>query len=281
MKPCPSSVRRRPIYDGSNSRPEFRNDFRLEPRVPLEPRAVSWARVREREPIGPPVPPGSHCIGDALPADQVIILCVSPEDQREADVRQSRQNLRAPRRSALPARWSVPRGTRARETEAHGDDRHDVRIVEFLFCHPHPVSKPHTTGVGERHPRFVYAAPRRLPCDEDSCGRMDLKDRPWAFGKLALAYPARSHTSQEIGEHHLGGRVRPPGKSDALRLVVTRQDAFLACRYFVVRPPRKSRTLANLTAITIPWTGPSNSMPKHVAYASPRMGSSTRLALRA
>src|SRR3984885_13821504 len=106
-------------------------------------------------------------------------LGVLADEENEFEVGHERKHLLAPQFSAFAARRQVAAlGVKARETEAHGHDGDDLRIVENLLANAEPAAQADARRVGIGTARGMDSHPRRLTGDADARGGTDLEDGP-------------------------------------------------------------------------------------------------------
>ena len=104
-------------------------------------------------------------------------LRVLADEENEFQIGQSREHWLAPQFGAFAAwRQVAAFGVKARETEAHGHDGDDLRIVENALTDAEPAAQADARRVGIGTTRGMDSNPRRLAGDANARGRRDLKD---------------------------------------------------------------------------------------------------------
>jgi hypothetical protein len=107
-------------------------------------------------------------------------LGVLADEENELQIGESREHWLAPQFGAFTTwREIAAFGVKARETEAHGHDGDDPRIVENALTDAEPAPQPDAGWVGIGSTRGMDSNPRRLAGDANARGGRNLKDGPW------------------------------------------------------------------------------------------------------
>src|SRR6266571_5304123 len=120
--------------DGFEPSPQLRQHLALEPGVPLHPKPVARARVRQREKLGEVFVAGAHGLGQSLLSSraEVVGLGIAAYEERQPYARQERAQPRVPVRRALGAWRKIARIPRSRIAQARRDDGDAALVVEIL-----------------------------------------------------------------------------------------------------------------------------------------------------
>src|SRR5438445_11040787 len=129
--------------DGFEPSPQLRQYFTLEPGVPLHPKPVARAGVRQREKLGQVFVAGAHGLGQSLLSAraEVIGLGIAAYEKRQPDARQERAQPRVPVRRALGARRKIARFARSGIAQARRNDGDAALVVEILAPDAQPFAE--------------------------------------------------------------------------------------------------------------------------------------------
>src|SRR6478672_4213703 len=199
------------VHQRAHALAQLRQHLALEPRIGLEPRYVARARVWQRQLMRQVPAPGAHGVGQArlARAAEKMRLCILADQQREADVRQQRQQAGMPGASALRARGCITGAGLAGIAEAHRHDRHAPWVVERVGVEAKPFAQTTPAGVVPRNAARVHASARGLSDDEQTRGPRGAQHRAWSERQLRFAQPARANLPQQRVERAAHGSSLP------------------------------------------------------------------------
>jgi len=169
----------------SHSLAQPRQQFRIEPRVPLDPRVVAprWMRQRHHDRTDWPrddLAPALHRARQVAPAiiGQMPALGVLPDEQHQLEIWQCRHQSRTPEWCAFASWWQVATlGIQAWKAEAHGNDGDARNVIEFVIRHAHPLAQAHARGIRERRAGCMNARAWCLPEHANAGGRAHAQNR--------------------------------------------------------------------------------------------------------
>ncbi len=179
----------------SNSYPQNRDNFFLEPRIFPQPQIVAWGRMGKRQNARPVFFPIFHRLGEVklflrrnVPGKGILA-----HYHRQLNVRQKAQKLLAPMFGAFRPWRQVARFAGARIAKPHGEKGNSCRVIENGAVNAHPASQPVTAGIIERNAGFMHPFSRRLPNDQNAGRWAELKHRARPQGQMGPANIARPY----------------------------------------------------------------------------------------
>ena len=110
----------------------------------------------------------------------MIYLGVLTNHQCDFQLREVTQQLLSPGWSTFGPRWKVARLPCPGIAKAHGQYCQQIRVIELIPCHAHPLAQPVSAGVIKWNTGLMHFSSRSLTGYQNSSSRVDLDDRAGA-----------------------------------------------------------------------------------------------------
>ena len=165
-----------------------------EPRVLPHPWDRPPCRVGKGKVIGQEVCEPPHPLGHRQLSclRQIVGLSIRPDQQRQAMIRELRQDALMPSRGALFSRWFVSTAGFTGIAKTHRHKGHPCRIVKLILRQARPFAQAVATRIVPWNAAGVYLRSWSLPDYEQPGGGRERNDGPHPIRQVTFAEAAGS-----------------------------------------------------------------------------------------